>query len=87
LTAAAKCEALKNKEAGKYASCLLKAQMKLVKTEGACSVTTDTTCYQDDECPTDETCAKDTTKYDQLVGKCGQKFSGHWSKSGRRRGP
>ena len=80
LSAAAKCEALKNKEAGKYALCLEKAQMKLVKTKGACSATTSTTCYRDDECPMGETCSKDTTKYDQLVGKCDQKLSDHWAK-------
>ena len=80
LTAAAKCEALKNKEAGKYAFCLEKAQMKLVKTRGACSMTATTTCYRDDDCPPTETCTKDTTKYDQLVGKCDEKLSTDWSK-------
>jgi Protein of unknown function (DUF1566) len=80
LSAAAKCEALKNKEAGKYGFCLEKAQMKLVKTKGACSTTTDTPCYRDDECPTGETCTKDPTKYNQLVDKCDQKFSDHWGK-------
>ena len=80
LTAAAKCEALKNKEAGKYAFCLEMAQMKLVKTRGTCSATTTTTCYRDDECPTGETCTKDTAKYDTLVGKCDTKLSDDWSK-------
>ena len=48
LTAAAKCEALKNQEAGKYAFCLEKAQMKLVKTKGVCS--DNTVCYQNTDC-------------------------------------
>ena len=80
LTASAKCEALKNKEAGKYAFCLEKAQMKLVKTKGACSTTTTTACYRDDECPTGETCTKDPAKYNQLVGKCDEKLSTDWGK-------
>ena len=79
LTPAAKCEALKNKEAGKYAFCLQKAEMKLVKTAGACS-TSGTACYRDDECSTGETCSKDMGKYNSLVAKCDQKFSDDWSK-------
>ena len=79
LTPAAKCEALKNKEAGKYAFCLQKAEMKLIKTAGVCSVA-GTLCYRDSECPSGETCSKDLTKYNAAIDKCEQKFSDHWTK-------
>jgi Protein of unknown function (DUF1566) len=75
---ATKCEALKDKEAGKYVYCLQKAEMKQAKTKGTCS-SAGTECYRDDDCPSAETCGKDTTKYDSLVGKCDQKFSDHWA--------
>ncbi len=80
LTSAARCEGLKNKEAGKYALCLEKAQMKLVTTPGVCSTTASTVCYRDDECPGGETCDKDTTKYNTLVDRCDQKLSNQWTK-------
>ena len=79
LTPEAKCEALKNKEAGKYAFCLQKAEMKLIKTAGVCSVA-GTLCYRDGECPSGETCSKDLTKYNAATDKCEQKFSDHWTK-------
>ena len=79
LTPAAKCEALKNKEAGKYVFCLQKAEMKLIKTAGVCSVA-GTLCYRDSECPSSETCSKDLTKYNAAIDKCEQKFSDHWTK-------
>jgi Protein of unknown function (DUF1566) len=77
VTAAAKCEAQKNQEAGKYAYCLEKAQTKLVKTKGTCSDST--VCYQDTDCSSGS-CTKDMTKYNDLVGKCDTKFSADWSK-------
>ncbi len=77
-----KCQSAKNQEAGKYASCLSKAEAKLVKAAGTCSLTTATECYADGDCPISETCAKsqeDTDKYDATVGKCLSKFNGKWN--------
>ncbi len=77
-----KCQSAKNQEAGKYASCLSKAEAKLLGAEGTCSVTTATECYADGDCPVSETCAKsqkDTDKYDATVDKCLSKFNGKWS--------
>ena len=80
LTPEVRCEALKNNEAGKYAFCLQKAEAKLVKTKGGCSVTNSITCYRDEECPMSETCNKDTTKYEAAVTKCETKLSDKWTK-------
>jgi len=74
------CQARKNKETGKLAFCLQKAEMKLVKTKGACSVTATTECYRDDDCPGVETCDKDLTRYNTHVAKCEGKFSDGWGK-------
>ncbi len=76
-----KCQALKNKEAGKLASCLQKAEMKLVKTDGTCSVTKVVRCYRDDDCPESETCERDFTKYNEAVLKCTDKFAEKWQKA------
>jgi len=76
-----KCQALKNKDTGKLAFCLQKAEMKLVKTKGACSVTTTTECYRDADCPVSETCDKDLTKYNGSVTKCNTKFFDKWAKN------
>ena len=76
-----KCQSAKNQEAGKYASCLSKAEAKLLKAAGSCSVTTATECYADGDCPMGETCAKsqeDTDKYTATVGKCLGKFNDKW---------
>ncbi len=76
-----KCQSAKNQEAGKYASCLSKAEAKLLKAAGTCSLTTATECYADGDCPISETCAKsqgDTDKYTATVGKCLSKFNGKW---------
>ncbi len=73
-----KCESAKNQEAGKYAGCLSKAEAKLMKTEGSCSVTTATDCYGDGDCPIGETCTKDLTKYAATVTKCEDKFEASW---------
>jgi hypothetical protein len=80
LPADAKCQALKNKEAGKYTFCLAKAEMKLVKAKGACSGDGTTACYRDMDCVSLSlgTCTKDTARYDVLVGKCNDKFSTNW---------
>lgn len=80
LTPEAKCEALKNKETGTYALCLQRAELKLLKTKGICSSTIDQTCYRDAECPSGETCGKDTTKYLLFLAKCEQNFAAHWAK-------
>jgi hypothetical protein len=74
-----KCQSSKNQEAGKYASCLSKAEAKLLKTEGSCSVTTATDCYDDGDCPMGESCTKDLTKYAAAVTKCEDKFEGKWA--------
>jgi hypothetical protein len=78
-TTAAKCEAGKNQEAGKYAFCRQKAEKKLVQTAGVCSVTASTVCYRDVECPSGETCDKDKTKYNEAIAKCGTKFGEKWT--------
>jgi hypothetical protein len=51
-----KCQAGKNKEAGKYASCRQKAESNLVKTG-------------------------DSTKYNEAIAKCDEKFFGKWAKA------
>ncbi len=73
-----KCQALKNSEAGKLAACLENAEMKLLMTAGHCSVTTDTVCYRDGDCPSGQTCQKDPTKYDAAIAKCNGKFAAKW---------
>jgi len=76
-----KCQSAKNQEAGKYASCLFKAEAKLLKVAGTCSLTTATECYADGDCPVSETCTKsleDTEKYTATVGKCLDKFNDKW---------
>jgi len=81
LTAAAKCEATKNQEAGKYSLCLQQARAKLVQTKGTCSTSYTTACYRDEECPSGETCNKDLTKYGEAVTKCKRKFAEKWQKA------
>jgi hypothetical protein len=76
VTPEAMCLAKKNQEAGKYAYCLQKAEMKLVKTKGVCSRSGETVCYLDQECPEGETCAKDTSRYEASRAKCQDKFTG-----------
>ncbi len=73
-----KCQSGKNQEAGKYASCLSKAEAKLLKTSGSCSLTMSTDCYDDGDCPISETCIKDQTKYAAAVTKCADKFEAKW---------
>jgi hypothetical protein len=86
LDPAPKCQAGKNKDAGQYAACLQKAEMKPVKTKGTCSVTTRLDCYRDDDCPVSETCDKDLTKYDEAVTKCNEKFFDKWAKDEEKAG-
>lgn len=75
-----KCEAGKNQESGKYAFRLHKAEAKLLKTKGACSVNTETDCYRDEDCPMmGESCNKDTTKYIEAVTKCENKYAEKWN--------
>jgi hypothetical protein len=80
VTPEALCQAKKNQEAGKYAYCLQKAEMKLVKIKGYCSRSGETVCYLDQECPEGETCVKDTRKYEGWVSKCQEKFSVKWTR-------
>jgi len=80
LSPAGKCEAAKNQEAGKFAACLHKAEARLIKTKGLCSISSETRCYRDDDCPVAETCVKDTAKVDAAVAKCGTKFGDKWDK-------
>jgi len=80
VTAAANCEAKKNKEAGKYAACRANAEMTAAKTAGTCSVTTSTACYRDSDCLSGESCNKDLTKYDDAIVKCDDKLSQGWGK-------
>lgn len=69
LSAAGKCEAAKIQEAGKYTSCLSKANAKLLKSKGECSlVSSSTVCYRAAECRRGATCVKDLTKYGTAVG-------------------
>ena len=68
----AKCQAGKNQESGKYAFCLHKAEAKLLKTEGACSVTTATACYRDADCPMGETCVQADADSDGVGDPCDQ---------------
>lgn len=75
-----KCEVGKNHESGKYALCLHKAEAKLIKTRGACSLATETDCYRDEDCPMGESCTKDLTKYSEAVAKCGTKYAAKWTR-------
>lgn len=75
----ARCEARKNQESGKYAFCLHKAEARLLKTGGACSVTAATACHRDAECPPSETCVKDLTNYNVAVTKCEGKYAAKWN--------
>jgi len=77
---AAKCQAGKSKAGGKYASCLLGAEAKLLQTEGACSIATSTLCYLNGDCPSGQTCTKDLGKYNDAVTKCGEKIDGNYDK-------
>ncbi len=82
-----KCQSAKNHAAGKYAACLSKAEAKLLKATGTCTITTATECSADHECPASETCAKrqeDTDKYTTTVDKCLEKFNGKWESLTRR---
>jgi len=72
----AKCQALKNKDTGKLAFCLQKAEMKLVKTRGLCSPGGED-CYRDDDCA--GTCEKDLSRYNTYVEKCRTKFFQKWA--------
>jgi len=74
----ATCEAGKHKETGKYAFCLHRAEAKLRRTEGACSISV-TSCYRDDECPMGESCQKDTTRYAAAVARCESKLPDRWT--------
>ena len=75
-----KCEASKNQEAGKYASCLHKAEARLLKTKGTCALAPATLCYGDTDCGGADTCAKDLTKYGLAIAKCEDKFEAKWDK-------
>lgn len=77
---AGECDAARNLEAGKYAACLHKAEARLIKSRGACSLTSETPCFRNDDCPPDETCVKDTAKVDAAVAKCATKFDDKWDK-------
>ncbi len=78
-TPAQKCQAGKNQEAGKYSSCLHKAEAKLLTTAGSCSLTPATECYADSGCGVGETCVKDLTKFNATVDKCEEKFAAKWT--------
>lgn len=78
-----KCEAGKNEESERYAVCLLMVEAKLLKTRGLCSVFA-SPCYRDEECPTNETCEKDTTRYNRAVRKCEDRYSANWENLERR---
>ena len=75
-----KCETGKNMEAGKYASCLHKAEAKLLKTKGTCALLPTASCYGDAECGPVGPCVKDLTKYGEAVAKCEGKFEAKWDK-------
>jgi hypothetical protein len=80
LPGAQKCQAGKNQVAGKLAYCLAKAEAKLIRTAGSCSVTTTEVCYHDTGCPGVETCVKETAGYIEAVGKCTTSYQESWSK-------
>ncbi len=77
LDAAGRCEAGKNQGSGLFASCMFKAEARLVRSSGVCSVA-DTRCARDEECPPVEDCVKDTTKYGDAVAKCESKYLRAW---------
>jgi hypothetical protein len=75
------CQVMKNKGAGKYALCRQKAEAKLVKTAGMCSVPSDRECYRGDDCNVGATCDKDLVKYHDAIAKCTQRFGDGWQKA------
>lgn len=83
LQADEKCEAFKNRDTGKLALCLQRAEMKLVKTEGACSVTA-AECYRDGDCPVGQTCDKDLGRYIARVAWCNDRFLTAWGRDERK---
>lgn len=90
LSPEARCQASKGAEAGKYAACLHKAEVRLLKTRGTCSSTPTTRCFRDDDCPISETCLKDTSPgsgYATAVDKCASKFDTKWDRSESRAAP
>lgn len=81
MSPATKCEAGKGQEAGKYAACQHKAEVRLVKTRGACSDDPGQRCYRAADCVSPSaSCDKDATKYDAAVIKCRDKFNAKWNK-------
>lgn len=78
LPPAQKCEAGKNREAGKYAACRQKAASALVATMGTCAAVPATQCYSDSDCGVGDTCGKNLTAFTAAVGKCGAKFTSKW---------
>jgi hypothetical protein len=72
------CEALKNRDTGKLAFCLQRAEAKLVKTKGTCSESLEKVCYRESDCT--GMCGKDTTKYTDAIKKCNDKFLEKWGK-------
>lgn len=77
---AQKCETAKNLQAGKLAACLQKAEARLLKTRGGCSVFNESICYDDEDCPVPQTCEKDPTRYNDAVDRCNAKFTASWQK-------
>lgn len=74
LAAVRECEAGKSLEAGKYAACLHRAEARLARQRGLCSLATETTCSRDADCPVSQTCLKDPTTYDAKLASCRLSF-------------
>jgi hypothetical protein len=75
-----KCQGSKNQGAGKYASCLFRAEAKLLRTAGACSGTATGACFDNGDCPIDESCIKDPGSFLRTAGKCEEKFERTWDR-------
>lgn len=74
-----RCEIGKAQGAAKYAACLYRAEIRLLKTQGACSGSPVASCFRDSQCPAAQTCVKNTARYDSAVANCQGTFDRRWS--------
>jgi hypothetical protein len=74
------CQGSRNLDCGAYVACRSVAEARLLRTRGVCSATTALRCYGDGDCPIDESCAKDPSRYIDAVAKCGDRFARMWDR-------
>jgi len=74
-----RCEIGKAQGAAKYVTCLYRAEVRLLKTQGVCSGSPATSCLRDSQCAAGQTCVKNTTRYDSAVENCAGTFDRRWN--------